>query len=171
MIDSFRHENGKVVEVCRGQEIEGWEHFPPGEVVAGMLWDGETLSIPQPPEPTLAEVKAQALAALASARWEATQYFTYDGVRTQADNAVAVITGRITLRDKTGIPPEYPMGFKLGDGQFRQWAAADEVAFGAAIAGHIQDCFDVEATATLAIEAAEDAAEVAAALEAVVWPA
>lgn len=56
------------------------------------------------------------------------------------------------------------------DGQFRQWTAADEIAFGAAIAEHIQDCFDVEAAATIAIEAAEDAAEVAAALEAVAWP-
>lgn len=119
---------------------------------------------------TLADAKALALSHLANARWDATQHFTYDGVRTKADGAFAVITARMEMRRQLEISDETPMQFKLANGEFRAWTKAGEVAFGAALSQHIQGCFDAENLATGAIAAAQTAAAALAIPDAVEWP-
>lgn len=123
--------------------------------------------------PDLDALKADALAQIADQRWTATQYFTFDGVRTQANNAISVISARLQLRHETGIPDGYEMSFKLADGEFRSWNRAGEVAFGQALAGHVQGCFNVEATLTDAVAAATTPAAIQGLIETarVSWPA
>lgn len=118
----------------------------------------------------LAAAQIRALAELADARWSATQFFTFDGVETQADGAIGVITARLMLRQQVGIPDEAEMAFKLADGEFRAWDKAAEVAFGLALSTHVQGCFDLEATASAAIAAAQTAAEALAIPAGVTWP-
>ena len=97
--------------------------------------------------------RAAMLRRLASRRWEATQRFTYDGVLTQADPAIAVITAAVVGRQAFGITA--PQAWKLADGEFRQFDTPALLAFGAAVQAHIQACFDREAALTAAIVAAE----------------
>lgn len=137
------------------------------------LWQAAHNAATAPPPPlTLAQAKAQALAALADQRWEATKWFTFDGVRTQADAAISVITGRLVLRRETGLPDGFEMVFKLANGQMRSWDKAGDVAFGAAVAAHVQGCFDVEKALTAAVADAQTAAAVQALVETarVSWP-
>lgn len=102
----------------------------------------------------------QCLKALADRRWWKTQTFTYDGVETQADGAIAVVNATLTLRQRRGVPAEYPQTWKLGASEFRQWDEAQIEAFGLAIADHIQACFEREAELTDLILAAEDPSSV-----------
>lgn len=118
----------------------------------------------------LADAKATALAELAAARWIATQTFTYDGIETQADGAIAVLTGILTLRRELEIPVEATTAFKLGDGEFRSWDRDGLVAFGAAVSVHIQTCFGIEALATAEIMAAATAANALAIPASIAWP-
>lgn len=97
--------------------------------------------------------RAARLQALAARRWEATQRFTYDGVVTQADPAIAVITAAVVGRQAFNITA--PQTWKLADGEFRQFDTPELLAFGGAVQAHIQACFDNEAALTAAIVAAE----------------
>lgn len=103
---------------------------------------------------------AKALKSLADRRWWKTQTFTYDGVETQADGAIAVVNATLTLRQRRGVPAEYPQTWKLGASEFRQWDKAQIEAFGFAIADHIQACFEREAELSALIIAAEDPSSV-----------
>jgi len=60
-MDSARAEDGKIVEVVRGRLIDGWLSFEPGQVVCGMLWDGEALSAPLAEEPAPRRLIAKSL--------------------------------------------------------------------------------------------------------------
>ncbi len=108
---------------------------------------------------------AQRLAALADRRWRATQRFTYDGVQTAADSAIAVVTAAIVSLQIAG-PNAQAKPWKLGDGAWRVFDLADLIAFGQAIEAHVQACFNVEQQKAAAILAARDAGD-AAALDAV----
>lgn len=118
----------------------------------------------------LGDAKVQARANLAAARWMATQFFTYDGVRTQADAAIGVVVARLELRRQLSVPPEVTTKFKLADGEFRNWDEAALVAFGIALGGHIQTCFDLEGQADEQIEAAVTAAAALEIPDTVAWP-
>lgn len=107
----------------------------------------------------LARAKGLALQALADRRWAACQTFTYDGVRTAADPALTAVTGYVVAAQIQA--PEGPTTWKLGQGQFRQWALSDIIAYGIAIRAYVQACFDRERALSDAIEAAETAAELA----------
>ena len=104
----------------------------------------------------LAREKQSMLEDVASIRWERTQHFTYDGVLTQADPAIAVITGKLTLRRELGVPDEVTDRWKLANGEFRLFDKPAIVQFGAAIGMHIQDCFNREDELTTEIMAAPD---------------
>lgn len=89
------------------------------------------------------------LRTLADLRWQKTQRFTYDGVLTQADPAIAVVTAKVVASQF--LPPESITTFKLADGEFRSWTNADLIAFGMAINSHVQACFEREEVLTAAI--------------------
>lgn len=110
------------------------------------------------PAPVMSQAKA--LKALADRRWWKTQTFIYDGVETQADGAIAVVNATLALRQRRGVPSDYPQTWKLGASEFRQWDEAQIEAFGFAIADHIQACFEREAELTALIIAAEDPSSV-----------
>lgn len=111
---------------------------------------------PAAPAPSV----AKALKALADRRWWKTQTFTYDGVETQADGAIAVVNATLTLRQRRGVPAEYPQTWKLGVSEFRQWDEAQIEAFGFAISDHIQGCFDREWVLSAQIIEAENPSSV-----------
>jgi len=156
--------NRKEVLASDGAEA-GWAIAPeppataPGE---RLRWDGAwTVLSADHLAAMLRAAKKAALAEIASQRWEATQFFTYDGVRTQADGAIGVVTGRLALRDATGAPPELQMKFKLGDGEYRYWSRDQDTAFGVSIGLYIQMCFNIEDELTEAVQAAADVDQVA----------
>jgi hypothetical protein len=97
--------------------------------------------------------KTQALAALAARRWEATQRFTFDGVSTPADSAISPLTAKILAMQITD--PQGSATWKLGPGEFRTYGLLELIALGAAINAHIQACFNLEASLSAAILAAE----------------
>ncbi len=111
---------------------------------------------PEKPKPT----QAQCLKSLADRRWWKTQTFTFDGVETQADPAIAVVNATLALRQRRGIPAEAEQVWKLTNADFRLWSEAQIEAFGFAIADHIQGCFDREAELSAMIVAAEDPSSV-----------
>lgn len=142
-------------------DVEGVETWHPRAALT--IWNDEERSAlgivrtEVPPSPTTA---ADRLAALADLRWQKSQAFTYDGVLTQADPAIAVVNATLSMRDRRGVPPEAPQTWKLSQADFRQWNEAQIEAFGFAIADHIQACFDREAVLTAMILAATDPASV-----------
>lgn len=110
--------------------------------------------LPSPP------TAADRLAALADLRWQKSQAFTYDGVLTQADPAIAVVNATLSMRERRVVPPETPQTWKLSQADCRQWNETQIEAFGFAIADHIQACFDREAVLTALILAAPDPSSV-----------
>ena len=90
----------------------------------------------------LNDKKKALLAEIGKIRWEYTQSMIFDGVRTQADPAIAAITGAGFLGQF--LPPGTVRKWKLADGHFRMWTQEEIIQFGAAIAIHIQQCFNRE---------------------------
>lgn len=110
------------------------------------------------PDPrSLEEQKEQKVAELADRRWNACQYFTYDGERTQADGAISAITGAVVGRQFAqqayGVEPP-PQIWKLNSKAFRTFTTMELVQFGFAAQGHISACFEREQQLSTAIEAA-----------------
>lgn len=158
-----------VVDVVLWDGSDSWT--PPAHLTpvasdyAGPGWrreEGGEFTPPQSatPAPEKPKTVAQCLKALADRRWWKTQTFTYDGVETQADDAIAVVNATLALRQRRGVPAEYPQTWKLGASEFRQWDETQIEAFGFAIADHIQACFEREAELTALIIAAEDPSDV-----------
>lgn len=132
--------------------------------------DGDTVQRVVVCEPLpLATLKGNALAALADARWQACQTFTYDGVIAPADTALMAVTGYVVAAQI--LPPDGAQTWKLAPGHFRQWEASDVVAYGIAIRTHIQAAFDLEGERAALIDAAEDHEELAAVPITTGWPA
>lgn len=96
------------------------------------------------------------LAELADMRWQATQWFTYDGVTAPADAALTAVTGYVVAAQIR--PPSGPDRWKLAAGEFRMWSVADIVDYGIAIRAHVQACFDREDELSAALAAAPDIA-------------
>lgn len=96
------------------------------------------------PAAYLAHIKATKSRELATLRWLKTQHFTYDGVLTQADAAMAVVLGALELRSRRGVPNAYEQIWKLNENEFRRWTETDIENFGFGISDHIQACFDRE---------------------------
>lgn len=112
----------------------------------------------------LAQAKASALATLASNRWNASQSFKYTvaGVSYKlpcdtdaATNVLGSIVG-LQLAGSTG-----PVGWKVADGVFANFALSDLIALGQAMRSHVQGCYINEATIGAAIVAATSTAAVA----------
>lgn len=117
---------------------------------------------------SLAEARAARLAELANRRWQATQYFTFDGVRTHADGAISAITAAVVARQAFAITA--PQTWKLADGEFRSFDTTGILAYGAAVQAHVQACFDREAALTVEIESAATIAAVEAVDISTGWP-
>jgi hypothetical protein len=159
------------VPLAPGQSFTVGEVQYPGNVLA--LWPAEDLTAigviwQEPPILTLAEAKGQRLEALADRRWQASQTFTYDGVRTQADPAIPAITAAVV--SSQFLPPGTLRTWKLGTGEFRQWTINDIIAFGMAVSAYVQGCFNLEAVRAEAINDAPDLAALAAIDTETGWP-
>lgn len=129
----------------------------------------DRVTVVEPVLPSLPTLKDRALAALADARWQACQTFTYDGVVAPADTALMAVTGYVVAANIA--PPDGAQTWKLAPGHFRQWEATDVVAYGIAIRTHIQAAFDLEGERAALIDAAEDHEELAAVPITTGWPA
>lgn len=142
-------------------DVEGVETWHPRAALT--IWSDDELAAfgivrTEVPAPVMSQAKA--LKALADRRWWKTQTFTYDGVETQADGAIAVVNATLTMRQRRVVPAEYTQTWKLGASEFRQWDETQIEAFGFAIADHIQACFEREAELTDMIISAEDPSDV-----------
>ena len=106
------------------------------------------------------DARKDRLASIAAERWAHSQRFIYDGVETPCDDgARAALIGAVVglqMAQSNG-----PITWKLGPGEFRTWNFAELVAFGQAMRGHVQACFDNEALLTQAIALAPTSADVA----------
>ena len=110
------------------------------------------------PEPVV-ETAADRLQALADLRWQKSLTFTYDGVpNAPADSALSAVTGFVVAAQI--VAPTGPTTWKLAAGEFRSWTFEQVVAYGIAIRGHIQACFDREEALTALIVAAADPASI-----------
>jgi hypothetical protein len=117
----------------------------------------------------IADARREALAKLAEIRWERTQTFIYDGVRTpSSDTAVAYVTGAVVAIQARQPPPT--VNWKLAPGEFRTWDLTQLIAFGSAMRDYIQACFDREEVLAQAIAAATTSREVMAIDLKAGWP-
>lgn len=121
------------------------------------------------PPLTLDEAKSRRLAALAARRWRAeTGGMVVDEVPVATDtNSQAKITG--AALDAT-LDPTAVVRWKCADGVFRELDAEQILALARAMRAHVQACFDHEAALTTAIDAATDAAALAAIDIETGWP-
>jgi hypothetical protein len=138
--------------------------------LAGRIWEQDGSPAPiTPPAPTLAEIKATALAALAERRWRAETGGTLVNGATIAtdENAQAKIIGAVVaaLRDAN-----YSAQWKMPDGSFATLNHDQIIAIGEAVRAYVQACFDREAALAAQINAAADAAAVAAIEVNAGWP-
>jgi hypothetical protein len=122
------------------------------------------------PETSISNVKSEKLKALASRRWEATQFFMFDGIMAPADSAMSAITAvavsvNLGLRD-----PDEMIVWKLSDGEFRQWRLFQLLTYATAVQAHIQNCFNHEAWLSGFIQSSDTVAEVEAINIEAGWP-
>jgi hypothetical protein len=139
--------------------------------LAGRIWEQDGSPAPvAPPTPTLAEIKANAFAALAERRWRAETGGTLVNGATIAtdENAQAKIVGAVlaAMRDAN-----YSAQWKMPDGRFSTFSHDQIIAAGDAVRAHVQACFDREASLAAQIVAAADAAAIAAIDLNAGWPA
>lgn len=144
------------------------------------IWDAETADwlledIPPAPETPIEDVRAAAIAQLASDRWTATQAFTYlghDGV--YADTALTAVTAKVVLIRELIARGEMAetdtFYFKMSPAIYLELNIDGLVDYGKAINDQIQGAFNMEAVAALQIGLAEDAAAVQAVLDGIAWP-
>jgi hypothetical protein len=136
-------------------EVEFNETPPPGKIFSGTEVYSEN-NIPfivpifeNEPRVAISDLVSDKLRALADYRWNKCQWFTYDGVKTQADSAISVVTAKVVVSQF--LPPETSHIWKLSDTEFRVWTFPDIVQFGIAINGYIQSCFDLEKQHSISI--------------------
>ena len=132
------------------------------------LATGETVTVPDP-VPTLEDLKAAKLAALADRRWQAeVGGITLNGVPIKTDRES---TGKITAAYvQASANPEFSVRWKVDTGVFVTLDAATIIAIGNAVTAHVQACFDNEDVLTTAILAAEDKAALDAVDIETGWP-
>lgn len=151
--------NGEPLAYGQDVEIDGFAYSYDTLTIMS-AGDREALGVTWVEQEPVVPTVEQRLAALADLRWQKSQAFTYDGVLTQADPAIAVVNATLSMRERRGVPPEAPQTWKLSQADFRQWNEPQIEAFGFAIADHIQACFDREAVLTAMILSATDPASV-----------
>ena len=117
-----------------------------------------TVEIREYPAPVtpLSEIKADRRKVLADIRWRKSQTLTYDGVVAPADSAMSALTAVVVATQAGLIPSGSSITWKLADNEFRDWSIQQLLAYGAAVQGHIQQCFVREAAFTALIDAATD---------------
>lgn len=120
------------------------------------------------PDPETAKVFK--LKTLAARRWEACQFFEYDGVKAPADSAMTAITATAVAINLGLRDPQETIIWKLADGEFRQWLLADLLAYANAVQAHIQSCFNHEALLSGLIQSADTVDDVESISIEAGWP-
>ncbi|MCA3696247.1 hypothetical protein [Aquidulcibacter sp.] len=135
------------------------------------LLDG-TIEVREYPElqRPIGDVKAIKLSALANRRWQATQFFQFDGVKAPADSAMTAITATAVAINLGLRDPTETIIWKLADGEFRQWLLSDLLTYANAVQTHIQACFNHEALLSGLIQSADSADDVEAISIEAGWP-
>jgi len=111
------------------------------------------------PVPTLAKLKADKLAALASARWQVeTGGMDFNGYSVPTDRETSSIVTSAYVKAKEDS--NYSISnFKVAPGTYIALAAQDIIDYGLALEAHVQGAFDHEASLAGQINAATDKAE------------
>jgi hypothetical protein len=137
------------------------------------MQDGQCVRVVVHEDIQLDDLKAEALARLADKRWRETQTFTYlDETDVPADPAVNIVNSTLSVRDRSGMPAEETQTWKLkSPAGFRSWNYGDILAYGFAIAAHIQACFEREEALAGAVLGASDYAGLTAIDLDAGWPA
>jgi hypothetical protein len=132
------------------------------DYAAYLAWTAAGNQPTQPPAPTLAELRAARLAALADRRWRAeTAGVTIDGVRFQTDRTAR--GNLLALFGAAKLDPTFSCpSWKLEDGSFVALSNAEIAANAMCVLAYVQACFDLEAALAGQIEAAADEAALAA---------
>lgn len=118
----------------------------------------------------LVAARADALAALAAARWARQQQFTYQGAIALSDDVtIGRITAKVVAAQVSGASPP-PSTWKFAEGRFAKVTIPDLVAYGLAIGGHVQACFDREEVLAAQIATAATVAAVGAIDLEAGWP-
>lgn len=120
--------------------------------------DGSTEYIPDPR--SLDEQKEELRAIAGERRWNACQYFVFDGEHTQADGAISAITGALVGRQyyvqTYGVEAPDQI-WKLNSHAFRVFNTTQLVTFGFAAQAHISACFNRENEISILIDGATTA--------------
>lgn len=134
------------------------------EVLA--VW-GESPTVaddPEPPAPTLDELKAAKRAEVAAARYAAeTGGCTVDGVTIATDRgSQALLTAAVVM---ARLDPEFKTQWKCANGSFKQLDVFQLRAIGDAVIAHVESCFAREGELCELIDAAQTSEE----LDAIQW--
>lgn len=159
------------------REIAAPDPIPPGHLIGELKvidHKGKPKWFYESSLPAIEQARRAAFSTLAHQRWTASQTFTYiddDGqVEAQAQPAIADIAAILGHRAASGVLEEVKQNFKLADGVFRAWDAAQLRAFQGLAIDYVQACFDAEAAATVHLHTAGDAVEIATILGGIAWP-
>jgi hypothetical protein len=160
-----------------GQTACGWteamaqpDHDPAAETIAWV--DGAWLVTPLSADALASNfeaAKSTKMAALEAARWQRQQTLTWNGRTVPGDDAtIGRITGAILRYQLTTDASS--INWKFGPADFASLDSEAVVAYGIAIAAHLQACFDLEDTLSAAIMAAADRAALDAVDITAGWP-
>lgn len=137
---------------------------------------GEITQVPLTPEeiaartPTLAQARADKLAALAERRWQAETGGTLVGgmpVKTDASSTAKITAAYV----QASANPNFAVNWKVDTAMFVTLDAATVIAIGDAVTAHVQACFDNEMALATAIMLAPDVAALDAIDIETGWPA
>ncbi len=146
-----------------GPTAPAWLRLPNGNHVhapeVNVSYSGFTLEAIETPIPTLEEVRAAKIAALAAKRWEKETGGMIFNAMPLATDAVSQ-TKYIGAVVGAQMDPLSTMKWKLSNGTFVTLDATAIVAVAMAVRAHVQACFDNEADIKLLIEAADTVAEI-----------
>lgn len=160
-----------IVAVIDGVELRVPDDADNRHRMAVAEWEARGNAIADPPAPSLAELRAARLAALAERRWLAEGAgVTVGAIRIQTTRDAWTPLAR--LYQRALADPQYACpAWKLGDGAFTSIDNAALVSIGDAVEAHVQACFVREMEIAVLIAAAPDAAALAAIDIESGWPA
>ena len=156
--------NSTAGRAALAQDLTGVDDAQLAEVLA--VW-GDIPTVaddPEPPEPTLDELKTAKRAEIAAERYVAeTGGIEVDGVTIATDRgSQALLTAAVVM---ARLDPEFKTQWKCADGRFKQLDAFQLRAIGDAVIAHVESCFAREGELCEQIDAATMPEE----LDAIQW--